>query len=377
MPELEKLNQKPIQNENQKIPKTFPLENGYYRWSIEGEPIEIFFKQKPFQNMWDHCFACQFTPPQGEQAGGRLLGTVQKAGDIIYKIYIEYVYSQKTMQGEGERSILKTTPWQPSKRSEETLFNMLKIRKTELGWDSNWIEIGFFHSYVDDESIKFLNTVDNRRFWDQYNKPWQIILLLQVKHAKGAFFHWHKTDEGYGIMNPDEEFEIPKEYQYSKVRQAAIAARLPLHSINPQVQQNEPIPKVSFQNFAQFTQEDFVKSGYEYYIKKYQQEFERLVSLNTLLEPLRQYIPAMIEKGIQAVKKIKTNFASQRTTATPEEIKKIFTEQWIKPFIGASHFPLQGTDHEIDYWKKQLEFAFATLCSIELMNDTYPNDLQK
>lgn len=68
MSELER----PIQSESAKTLETLPLENRYYRWSVEGSPV-VFFKQDVLKKAWDHCHDDQFVPPAGVRAGGVLM----------------------------------------------------------------------------------------------------------------------------------------------------------------------------------------------------------------------------------------------------------------------------------------------------------------
>lgn len=377
MPELEKVNQTSIQNENQKPLESLPLVNGYYHWQGEGrnmgEPIEIFFKQLAFQNAWDSCYNNQFTPPQAQQTGGVLLGKVEQIGNG-YKIYVEKTAMQ-IMEGEGNRTIPSTESWEPSEREKAKMSNSLKYRADyrEL------YEIGFFHGYVDDKDIRYFNQADNVRFWKQYNKPWQIGLILQAKHAKGIFFHWEKQIGGTGFT-ASEEFSVPEEYQYDKDQKARGKGFRPTQNniypssekgIQLQPSPNIPDKKVDLPNFAQFTPEHLKKKGYEAVIAEYKVEFGRLIDTDSHLEPFRSHITTYTDLAIKVARQIKDDFQQRNIPVTPERIKEIHSDFLKKGFDKAKNFPLKGEDAETKYAKEKLISALSVICDIEEMNTHY------
>lgn len=107
------------------------------------------------------------------------------------------------------------------------------------------------------------------------------------------------------------------------------------------------------------------KTVYDLVIEAYQEDFEKLVYQYSLFEPLRGYVPRIIEKGINAVQTIKKYYRDKGENAAPKELKTIFIEQWVKKFINASSFPVKFHDSEAQCWKRQLEFALSRLGDIE------------
>lgn len=188
--------------------------------------------------------------------------------------------------------------------------------------------LGNYHSHPKPFYV-FLTPEDVDVFAQKAGQPYQTMLVIATEKKYAGFFFWEqgevkRKDNSYFAFFVEKELNPPE----------------------------KPTPRQP--RFTQFTSEYLAQKGTGRCLAEYTREFTQLVNQHELLKPLEKYIPAMINKIVEASRKIATVDVSK------EKNQSSF-QQWVEKFVNAPSVPLHGNLEETVSLRKQLISALSVL----------------
>lgn len=188
--------------------------------------------------------------------------------------------------------------------------------------------LGNYHSHPKPYNV-FLSPEDIDTFATKAGQPYQTMLVIATEKKYAGFFFWEqgevkRTNNSYFAFFVENELLPPEKPT-----------------------RHEP-------NFTQFTPEYLAKKGIDRCLAEYTREFTQLANQYALLKPLKEYIPAIMNKAVEIRRRIESNSLSK-------EMRQSLFHDWVKSFVHAPRFPLRGDLAETTNLRKQLISALSVL----------------